>query len=150
MDRETNPHFQLACYNWLVDNKSQFPNSTFVILLFVVRQTIGFQKDIDFIRYSQIIKKTGLAKGTISTSINWLLKREKIFRYDCSFECLPQITRGFRGEIYYRISEELYQEMYQYYVKTWTSTISKNDTYKEKYIQTESNTKNNYDDFIKR
>lgn len=152
MERERSIGFQLACYNWLIDNQVQLPKAAFMLFLLIVRQTIGYQKEKDFLRYGLISKKTGFSKTTIYSSMNLLLKNNYIQRYDKKNNLLTIIPNGYRGEIYYRVSESLYQKLIQYYNEKWNSTglknkpvtVSKNEPYKYKDIQKKITTNYKY------
>ncbi|MBN1263457.1 MAG: hypothetical protein JW991_03830 [Candidatus Pacebacteria bacterium] len=152
MKRRKDPLFQLASYNWLADNQSMFPNSTFKILLLIFRQTLGFQKEKDFIRYGFIEKKTKYVKATISPAINWLIDNGYIERFDDEENLIVKVKKGSRAMIYYRLSDFLYQELDNYFINSWNSTGPKigtvtnpeTGTYKEKEKQIKVSTNNKY------
>jgi len=79
---------------WL---KEVSPSET-VLLNFILRKTIGFRKQEDWISISQFIKGTGLSKGTIISGLKNLVKKEMIFKR----------VEGNPGEekIYYKLNIE--------------------------------------------
>lgn len=77
-----------------VESFTQIPNEVFddylpnlklnelKVLLIVLRQTIGYHKEQDWISSSQMERKTGLSKRSISGAIDLLVKRNLITTSD--------------------------------------------------------------------
>ena len=61
------------------------------VLLAIMRKTFGWQKQIDRISYSQIVKMTGLSKVSISSGIKSLEKKDIIFVIRNGQECLYSV-----------------------------------------------------------
>lgn len=64
--------------NELLENLAEISGNELKVLLFILRKTIGFQKQGDYISYSQIMKATGLTKSTIIRAIRKLAAKEYI------------------------------------------------------------------------
>lgn len=122
MDIKISPLFQLISYNWLIDNSTLFPKSSFIILLYIFRQTVGFRKNMDFLRYSLIERKTGLKKPTLSKHVNWLINNKFIVRCNIEREVLWTIPIGYREKIFYGLTDNLLDILYQHYLKIFKST----------------------------
>ncbi len=72
------------------------------IILTIIRQTIGWNKDIDRISHSQFIKKTGLSQRAITQAIQSLEKQNLIHITDPFGKPLSPPQRRYRTEIYYK------------------------------------------------
>lgn len=93
--------------NVIIDNMDKFSNAEFRILLVIVRKTIGWHKETDYIAYSQFIKYTGVKSNkTISVAINNLVKYGFVSRVTKSGKTLDPMPKGFRGKVFYTLNKK--------------------------------------------
>jgi len=121
--------FQLVSYNWLIDNRITFPKTAFILLLYIFRQTLGYRRDSDFLRYSLIQKRTGISKPSLTIYTNWLIANEYINRIDEN-DCVIgeyEVPRGYRGKLYYSISDYLMNILIENYKKLSEKTNKENE-----------------------
>lgn len=115
--------FQLIAYNWIVDHRADFPTGAYVVLLYIFRQTIGFQKDIDPIRYNLMARRTKLTKPTLTKHVNWLVDNGYVVRLDCDLEVLTKVYLGYRRKIYYGLSIKFLNILLKHYSKYLNGTV---------------------------
>lgn len=136
--------------NIILDNQNLFTDGELRVALAITRKTIGWHKETDFIRYSQLMGITGKSKPTISEAVNGLLQKGIIKRVDIDGRELKKMPQGFRGEVFYTLHKELVKNINQ--LNSLTSTGKKSLPYKTnsnktKYIGKAQNIKN-VDNFV--
>lgn len=72
------------------------------LLLIIIRQTLGWQKDHDWLTVGQLVKRTGASRRRISEAIKSLLEKRLINLYDVNGKLLdcPAARKG-NGMIFY-------------------------------------------------
>lgn len=93
--------------NYILDNINLFNDGELRVLLLITRKTIGWHKETDFLRYTQIIELSGKSKPVISKAIQTLEKKGFIIRVDKSGKVLVGDQRGRREETFYSLNKEL-------------------------------------------
>ncbi len=95
--------------NAILDNQAIFSDMELRILLAIIRKTIGWHKETDYLSYSQLIKITGKTKKSVGSAINSLLERELIKRQCEHGKELAVMPKGFRGKIFYTLNKKANQ-----------------------------------------
>lgn len=96
--------------NFILDNLHLFNEGQLKIAMLITRKTIGWHKETDFIRGSQLIKLTGLSKPTVSKAVNDLIQLEVLVRADNEGNEIKDMPQGYRGELNYSLNKNLTAE----------------------------------------
>lgn len=99
--------------NAILDNIAHFSEAELCLLLVVVRQTVGWQKECDMISLTQFEKLTGLSRPSVNATLKRLVEMGYIER----------TGKGKRGVGCYRISDGLVNSVNQL-----TQTTSKHSS----------------------
>lgn len=124
--------------NFILDNLPLLTEGQLRVILVVTRKTIGWHKETDFLRYSQLIELTGLSKPTLSKAVNQLVEAKILRRIDKDEKEIDKMPQGYRGEISYTLNknlskDELVKNFNQ--LKNLTSTGKNSLPYKTNSLQ---------------
>ncbi|WP_288982304.1 TonB-dependent receptor, partial [uncultured Flavobacterium sp.] len=134
--------------NIIIDNMSKFSNTELRILLLVVRKTIGWHKETDYLTYNQIQSISGIKSNkSVSVAVNNLVDRGFVSRVSKSGKSLDPVPRGYRDSIFYTLSKKISQIIAKEFeansCKNYTSTdvkITSNKTNSYKTNKTNGDT----------
>lgn len=97
----------------LILNSTQIPNiildewmyeltpAEFKVVMVIARQTYGWNKENDWLTYSQLIEKTGLSKETVATALKGLHESGKIIVMTEDGEVLTDKRNSGRRKLFY-------------------------------------------------
>ncbi len=117
--------------NFILDNLHLFSGNEVKVILFITRKTIGWHKETDFIRYSQLMESLNISKPTLSEAVNRLVEMGLIVRTTKDGEVLKEVPQGYRGEIYYTLNKDFNRE----WLNNFTSTGKESLPYKTHPLQ---------------
>ena len=128
--------------NAIIDEMAKFTDAEFRILMLIVRKTIGWHKETDYISYTQFHKYTGIkSRTTLSLAVNNLVKKGYVKRIDKRGKSLDPMPKGFRSEVYYTLNKRVLNSTSPkneqvLMSKNYTSTGVKNGHYKTNSYKT--------------